>query len=127
MVPAAGCYDSHLLPLGAGNSDGSAEKRNTAINDRDLCGAAGAETGIMQRSGTLRHTAYWKRQSGHLLGMRCGTAENTGGAPAPMLNDISVLRTAARPYQGLVLGKGWLHPAVQTTGAGRVSMAALRI
>ena len=21
---------------------------------------------IMQRSGTLRHTAYWKRQSGHL-------------------------------------------------------------
>ena len=44
-----------------------------------------------------------------------------------MLNDISVLRTAARPYQGLVLGKGWLHPAVQMTGAGRVSMAALRI
>ena len=81
----------------------------------------------MKRSGTLRHTAYWKRQSGHLLGMRCGTAENTGGAPAPMLNDISVLRTAARPYQGLVLGKGRLHPAVQTTGAGRVSMAALRI
>ena len=31
------------------------------------------------------------------------------------------------PYQGLVLGKGWLHPAVQATGAGRVSMAALRI
>ena len=66
MVPAAGCYDSHLLPLGAGTSDGSAEKRNTAINGRDLCGAAGAETGIMQRSGTLRHTAYWQCQSGHL-------------------------------------------------------------
>ena len=59
--------------------------------------------------------------------MRCGTAENTGGAPAPMLNDISVLRTAARPYQGLVLGKGRLHPAVQATGTGRVPMAALGI
>ena len=53
MVPAAGCYDSHLLPLGAGTSDGSAEKRNTAINDRDLCGVTGAETGIMQRCATL--------------------------------------------------------------------------
>ena len=40
---------------------------------------------------------------------------------------VPVLRTAARPYQGLVLGKRWLHPAVQATGAGRVSMAALRI
>ena len=38
-----------------------------------------------------------------------------------------VLRTAAGPYQGLVLGKRWLHPAVQATGAGRVPMAALRI
>ena len=38
---------------------------------------------------------------------------------------VFVLRTAARPHQGLVLGKGWLHPAVQATGAGRVSMAAL--
>ena len=38
-----------------------------------------------------------------------------------------VLRTAARPYQGLVLGKRWLHPAVQATGTGRVPMAALRI
>ena len=36
-----------------------------------------------------------------------------------------VLRTAAGSDQGLVLGKGWLHPAVQTTGNGRVSMAAL--
>ena len=53
MVPAAGCYDSHLLPLGAGTYDGSAEKRNTAINDRDLCGVTGAETGIMQRCATL--------------------------------------------------------------------------
>ena len=40
MVTAAGRYNNHLLPLGAGTSDGSAEKRNTAINDRDLCGAA---------------------------------------------------------------------------------------
>ena len=89
MVPAAGCYDSRLLPLGAGTSDGSAEKRNTAINDRDLCGAAGAEAGVTQRCGTLRHTAYWKRQSGHLPGMRCGTAEAAGGASAPMLNDFT--------------------------------------
>ena len=89
MVPAAGCYDSHLLPLGAGTSDGSAEKRNTAINDRDLCGAAGAEAGVAQRCGALRHAAYWQCQSGHLLGMRCGAAENAGGAPAPMLNDFT--------------------------------------
>ena len=38
-----------------------------------------------------------------------------------------VLRTAARPYQGLVLGKRWLHPAVQATGAGRIPVAALGI
>ena len=38
---------------------------------------------------------------------------------------VFVLRTAAGSDQGLVLGKGWLHPAVQTTGNGRVSMAAL--
>ena len=37
MVPAAGRYNNHLLPLGR-ELDGSAEKRNTAINDRDLCG-----------------------------------------------------------------------------------------
>ncbi|MFR5844346.1 MAG: IS66 family insertion sequence element accessory protein TnpB [Oscillospiraceae bacterium] len=30
-------------------------------------------------------------------------------------------------YQGLVLGKRWLYPAVQATGTGRVPMAALRI
>ena len=53
MVPAAGRYNNHLLPLGAGTSDGSAEKRNIAINDRDLCGVTGAETGIMQRCATL--------------------------------------------------------------------------
>lgn len=34
MVPAAGRCNNHLLPLGSGTSDGSAEKRNTAINDR---------------------------------------------------------------------------------------------
>ena len=89
MVPAAGRYNSHLLPLGAGTSDGSAEKRNTAINDRDLCGAAGAEAGVSQCFGTLRHAAYWQCQSGHLLGMRCRTAENAGGASAPMLNDFT--------------------------------------
>ena len=66
MVPTAGCYNNHLLPLGAGTSDGSAEKRNTAINDRDLCGVTGAEADIMQRCGTLRHTAYWEGQSEHL-------------------------------------------------------------
>ena len=38
-----------------------------------------------------------------------------------------VLRTAARPYQGLVLGKGRLHPAVQATGTGRIPVAALGI
>ena len=43
----------------------------------------------MQRCGMLRHTAYWKRQSGHLPEMRRGTAENAGGAPAPMLNDFT--------------------------------------
>ena len=53
MVPAAGRYNNHLLPLGAGTSDESAEKRNTAINDRDLCGAAGAEAGVTQRCATL--------------------------------------------------------------------------
>ena len=89
MVPAAGRYNNHLLPLGAGTSDGSAEKRNTAINDRDLCGAAGAEAGVSQCFGTLRHAAYWQCQSGHLLGMRCRTAENAGGASAPMLNDFT--------------------------------------
>ena len=89
MVPAAGCYDSHLLPLGTRTVDRRAEKRSTAINGRDLCGVTGAETGIMQRCGMLRHTAYWKRQSGHLPGMRRGTAENAGGAPAPMLNDFT--------------------------------------
>ena len=56
---------------------------------RDLCGVTGAETGIMQRCGTLRHTAYWEGRSGHLLGMRCRTAENAGGAAAPMLNDFT--------------------------------------
>ena len=89
MVPAAGRYNNHLLPLGAGTSDGSAEKRNTAINDRDLCGAAGTEAGVSQCFGTLRHAAYWQCQSGHLLGMRCRTAENAGGASAPMLNDFT--------------------------------------
>ena len=89
MVPAAGCYDSHLLPLGAGTSDGSAEKRSTAINGRDLCGVTGAEAGVTQRCGTLRHTAYWQCQSGHLLRLRCRTAENVGGAAAPMLNDFT--------------------------------------
>ena len=44
----------------------------------------------------------------------------------PFTNTLFLFwRTAARPYQGPVLGKGWLHPAVQTTGAGGVSMAAL--
>ena len=42
----------------------------------------------------------------------------------PFTNTL-VLRAAARPYQGLVLGKRWLHPAVQATGTGRVPMAAL--
>ena len=59
------------------------------FNDRDLCGAAGAEAGVAQRCGALRHAAYWQCQSGHLLGMRCGAAENAGGAPAPMLNDFT--------------------------------------
>ena len=45
---------------------GVQKKRSTVINGRDLCGVTGAETGIMQRSGTLRHTAYWEGQSGHL-------------------------------------------------------------
>ena len=89
MVPAAGCYDSHLLPSGAGTSDGSAEKRSTAINGRDLCGVTDAEAGVTQRCGTLRHAAYWQCQSGHLLRLRCGTAETAGGAPAPMLNDFT--------------------------------------
>ena len=57
---------NNLLPLGTGTVDRRAEKRSTAINGRDLCGVTGAETGIMQRSGTLRHTAYWEGQSGHL-------------------------------------------------------------
>ena len=52
-VPAAGRYNNHLLPLGAGTSDGSAEKGNTLINDRDLCGAAGTEAGVTQRCGTM--------------------------------------------------------------------------
>ena len=64
--PAAGCYDSHLLPLGTGAADRRTEKRSTVINGCDLCGVTGAETGIMQRCGMLRHTAYWKGQSGHL-------------------------------------------------------------
>ena len=40
---------------------------------------------------------------------------------------VPVLRAAARPYQGLVLGKGRLHPAVQATGTGRVPVATLGI
>ena len=36
---------------------------STAVTFAEL---TGAETGIMQRSGTLRHTAYWECQSGHL-------------------------------------------------------------
>ena len=35
------------------------------------------------------NVAYWKRQSGHLPGLRCGTAETAGGASAPMLNDFT--------------------------------------
>jgi len=66
MVPAAGCYDSHLLPLGTGAVDRRTEKRSTAINGCDLCGAAGTEENVSQRFGTLRHTAYWEGQSGHL-------------------------------------------------------------
>ena len=38
---------------------------------------------------------------------------------------VPALWAAARPYQGLVLGKGRLHPAVQATGTGRVPVAAL--
>jgi len=47
-------------------ADRRTEKRSTAINGRDLCGAAGTEENVSQRFRTLRHTAYWKRQSGHL-------------------------------------------------------------
>ena len=36
-----------------------------------------------------RNVAYWKRQSGYLSRMRYGTAENAGGASAPMLNDFT--------------------------------------
>ena len=56
---------------------------------RQVCRASGTETGITQRCGTFRNVAYWRRQSGYLLGMRCGTAENAGGASAPMLNDFT--------------------------------------
>ena len=51
--------------------------------------AYGTEASVPQHCGTFRHTAYRQCQSGHLLGMRCGTAENAGGASAPMLNDFT--------------------------------------
>ena len=89
MVPAAGCYDSHLLPLGTGAVNCRQPSAVLRCASRDLCGAAGTEENVSQRCGTLRHTTYRQCQSGHLLGMRCRTAENAGGAAAPMLNDFT--------------------------------------
>lgn len=56
---------------------------------RQVCRASGTETGITQRCGTFRNVAYWERQSGYLSRVRYGTAENAGGASAPMLNDFT--------------------------------------
>ena len=56
---------------------------------RQACRASGTETGIMQRGGTFRNVAYWKRQSGYLSRVRYGTAENAGRTSAPMLNDFT--------------------------------------
>jgi len=56
MVPAAGCYDSHLLPLGTRTVDRRAEKRSTAINGRDLCGVTGPKQvscNVAERCATL--------------------------------------------------------------------------
>ena len=57
--------------------------------DRQVCRASGTETGIMQRCGTFRNAAYWKRQSGYLSRVRYGTAETAGKTFAPMLNDFT--------------------------------------
>ena len=40
---------------------------------------------------------------------------------------VPVLRTASGPDQGPVLGKEWLHPALQTAGTGRVLVTTLWI
>ena len=39
---------------------------------------------------------------------------------------VSVLRTAAEPDEGAVLGEGRVHSALQASGAGRIPMAKER-
>ena len=56
----------HLLPLGTGAVNCCRPSTVLRCAGRDLCGAAGTEENVSQRFGTLRHTAYWEGQSGHL-------------------------------------------------------------
>ena len=79
----------HLLPLGTGAVNYCQPSAVLRCAGRDLCGAIGTGENVSQRFRMLRHAAYWQCQSGHLLGMRCRTAENAGGASAPMLNDFT--------------------------------------
>ena len=65
------------------------EKRRKGIDSSLDLRRGNSASSTTQRCGTLRHTAYWQCQSGHLLQMRCGTVENAGGASASMLNDFT--------------------------------------
>ena len=62
---------------------------STTVTFAELPAPVQVSRNVAERCGTLRHTAYWKRQPGHLLRMRCGTAENAGKPSAPMLNDFT--------------------------------------